>query len=54
MGRQGKEVVSLTAISQNPQRHTKNALMVERWGSTDILGILTQLGLAAVPALALF
>ena len=47
-------MVSLAATSQNPQRHTKNRLMVEWWGSTDILGILTQLGLAVVPALASF
>lgn len=30
----------------------KDGLMVERWGCTDILGILTQLGLAASPSVA--
>jgi predicted ester cyclase len=32
----------------------ENGLMVERWGSTDTLGILTQLGLAARPSVAGF
>jgi predicted ester cyclase len=27
----------------------ENARMVERWGSTDVLGILTQLGLVTTP-----